>query len=330
VNPSDRVDRAIVIVSGGAAVSPFTTPYEACREGLAAGNTDTFLRQGLLDAGFSVFTSPARIGAGEVTQDTGWGGFSNGPAPLPAEMTVNAVGDIDEAGRALAQFVGHLYATYGAAEIDLVAHSMGGLFSRAAIRELRDSGSPVVIRTLTTLGTPWEGSYVGDYAVGDLTLAECNGDPFCEDALTKFAALVADVSEGAGEQVASSYLTGPDGWNERQAGVLTGIPVVLIGGDHLNVPGDESVWPNDGLVPLRSALAKRVTSRVLPHAERFVFSDVHSIYFSHKLELPWERALTWDPDVLATVIRAIERPGACGESDVPPRDEDRRSHDGGR
>ena len=33
---------AVVIVSGGDAVSPFTTPDQACATGLAAGNTDTF------------------------------------------------------------------------------------------------------------------------------------------------------------------------------------------------------------------------------------------------------------------------------------------------
>jgi hypothetical protein len=36
---------------------------------------------------------------------------------------------------------------------------------------------------------------------------------------------------------------------------------------------------------------------------------VHSIYFSHLLDLPWERALTWDPDVLASVIHALQHPG---------------------
>jgi hypothetical protein len=70
---------AVVIVSGGAAVSPFTTPTEGCRSGLAAGNTDTALRESLLNAGHQVFTSPAAAGEGEVVEDTGWGGFSGAP-----------------------------------------------------------------------------------------------------------------------------------------------------------------------------------------------------------------------------------------------------------
>ncbi len=55
---------AVVIVSGGDAVSPFTTPQQACASGLAAGNTDTALRQHLLDAGYVVYTSPAMAGRG--------------------------------------------------------------------------------------------------------------------------------------------------------------------------------------------------------------------------------------------------------------------------
>ena len=41
---------AVVIVSGGAAVSPFTTPKSACNTdyGYAAGSTDSFMREYLL------------------------------------------------------------------------------------------------------------------------------------------------------------------------------------------------------------------------------------------------------------------------------------------
>lgn len=306
--------RAVVIVSGGAAVSPFTTAEAACRSGLAAGNTDTFLREGLLAADHRVFTSPARIGSGPVTEDTGWGGFSDGPPALPAEMTVNAVGDIDEAGQSLARFLGHLREAFGVEVVDIVAHSMGGLFSRSAIRVLRDSGSPLKIRTLTTIGTPWEGGFSADYVAGDLGLDACNGDAVCERSMTEFAELVAASSEGAGEQVTERYLAGPAGWNERQGDALAGLPVVLIGGDYCSALGDAQVWPNDGLVALRSALAERVSARVLPHRTTHRFADVHSIYFSHVLGLAWERALTWDPDVLAVVRDAIERPAATGDS----------------
>jgi triacylglycerol lipase len=309
--PEPADGRAVVIVSGGAAVSPFTTPTEACGAGLAAGNTDTYLREGLLAAGHRVFTSPARIGAGIVTEDTGWGGFSDTPTPLPAEMTVNSVGDIDEAGQSLSRFLGYLHESYGVAEIDIVAHSMGGLFSRAAIRVLREARSPLAVRTLTTIGTPWTGGFSADYAAGDIPLAECNGDPACEMSMKEFAKLVETSSEGAGEEVTAAYLAGPGGWNERQGDALAGIPVVVIGGDYFSASGNPQVWPNDGLVALRSALAEDVPETVLAARELHTFPDVHSIYFSHVLELEWDRALTWDPDVLALVRRAIAQPAGA-------------------
>ena len=56
----------------------------------------------LLDRGIRVFTAPARIGVGEVREDAGWQGFTDVPVVLPAEVTINAVGRVDDAGVALA------------------------------------------------------------------------------------------------------------------------------------------------------------------------------------------------------------------------------------
>ena len=311
---------ATVIVSGGAAVTPFTTPEAACTEGLAAGNTDTFLRQGLLAAGLQVFTSPARIGDGQIAEDSNWQGFADGPTPLAAEMTVNSVGDIDKAGAHLARFLGYLETEYDITTVNLVGHSMGGLFSRAAIRVLQESKSTLQVRTLTTIGTPWTGAFAADFAHGDLALAACNGDPACEAAMTGAKTLDATDSEGAGQQVTQRYLAGEsdglgiDGkeqslaWNERQQGVLANIPVVTIGGNHFEKPGMSRVWPHDGLVALQSALAKNVSTEVLPQHRSLIFPNVHSIFFSHALDLPWNLALTWNPLVLEAVIEAIEHP----------------------
>ena len=46
--------QAVVIVSGGDATSPYTSKDEACATGLAAGNTDTALREFLLKLGEDV------------------------------------------------------------------------------------------------------------------------------------------------------------------------------------------------------------------------------------------------------------------------------------
>ena len=61
------MSRAVVIMSGGDAVSPFATPDAACGRGFAAGNTDTALREHLLDRGHQVFTAPARTAAASCT-----------------------------------------------------------------------------------------------------------------------------------------------------------------------------------------------------------------------------------------------------------------------
>lgn len=58
--------QAVVIVSGGDATSPFTTPDQVCSTGLAAGNTDTAIREYLLTKGYKVFTSPAMADRGQV------------------------------------------------------------------------------------------------------------------------------------------------------------------------------------------------------------------------------------------------------------------------
>ena len=62
---------AVVVVSGGDATSPFTTPDAACATGLAAGNTSTAIREFLLSKKYTVYTSPAMAGRGQVTDQTG-------------------------------------------------------------------------------------------------------------------------------------------------------------------------------------------------------------------------------------------------------------------
>ena len=74
------VSRAVVIMSGGGAVSPFTTPTQACSSDdgfLEAGNTDTALRESLLAAGKQVYTAPAMVPWGTAVSVKGvvrWNG----------------------------------------------------------------------------------------------------------------------------------------------------------------------------------------------------------------------------------------------------------------
>jgi hypothetical protein len=105
-----------------------------------------------------------------------------------------------------------------------------------------------------------------------------------------------------------NFLTGKDGWNEFQSGVLDQIPVVLIGGKKFTAPApaNPGVWPNDGLVAEESALAKSVSDPVLPHRRCYVFDDTHSIFVSNAAGLEWKTALTWDPQVFEVLHQAIE------------------------
>ncbi|CAN5541190.1 hypothetical protein BH11ACT7_BH11ACT7_22500 [soil metagenome] len=315
-------NRAVVIVSGGDATSPFTTPGHACASGLAAGNTDTALRADLLEHGYTVYTSPAMAGRGPVTDQGGFGAFGDCPITLPENMTVNSTGSIDTAGEHLARFLTHLHDDYGVDELDVVGHSMGGLYSRAAIRVLQSLGSPVRIRSVTTIGTPWAGSYLSDYANGITALSDCLGDQFCETAMEGMRDEVQRLMAGSGREVNQAFLMGPDGWNEYQAGVLDQIPVVLIGGDRFTAPAgrgapNPTVWPNDGIVATTSALAVAVSDRVLPHRRCVTFDDTHSIFVSNLAGLPWDTGLTWDPRVHDVVRDAIA--GADGALAAPTR-----------
>lgn len=293
---------AVVLVSGGAAVTPFTDPDRAAGTGLAAGNTLTALRAHLRQRGVAVFTAPARLGSGEVRDDTGWQGFGDVPVVLPAELTINSVGRIDDAGASLARFLRWLADEHGLDRIDLVGHSMGGLFSRSAIRQLAGDG-PAVER-LVTLGTPWDGSVLGDGLDGEITLADAHGDPATTRILEGSRAYADANSQGAADEVSRRFLRG---WNATQAGVLDAVAVTAIGAGYF-AAADEPVqlWPHDGLVSLRSARADEVPADVLPNVVRHSSDDVHSIFFADAFGLPWERALTWDPAVFALVDAARE------------------------
>lgn len=133
--------RAVVLVSGLASTSPFTTPDGACKKGLAAGSADTAIRDRLLSTGHTVYTAPMMAGRGPVHDQTGFDAFGSCPPPLPDDMTVDTSASIDLAGEHLARFLVYLHTDKGVNEVDLVGHSMGGLYARSAIRVLAETGS---------------------------------------------------------------------------------------------------------------------------------------------------------------------------------------------
>lgn len=85
-------------------------------------------------------------------------------------------GDIAESARAFSAYVDQVRAATGAARVDLVAHSEGGLVSRYLIRNL---GGSTKVGRYVSLGTPHYGTYVADIAKF-LGLGSCLGIVACQ------------------------------------------------------------------------------------------------------------------------------------------------------
>jgi pimeloyl-ACP methyl ester carboxylesterase len=304
--------RAVVIMSGGGAVSPFTTPTEACsdEEGfLSAGNSDTALRDYLLAQGKQVYTAPAMVPWGTVAEPdpTSFAPFKDCPIVLPESMTVMSAGDIDASGEKFARFLSYLNTEYGVTDVDLVGHSNGGLYSRAAIRILKQTDSPVAVRSLTMLGTPNNGSVPGSYTWGEFTKDDCLGNAFCEsfnDAWLKYAE---QGDLGLNREDTFKYLDGPPGWNNAQVGYLDGIPVTLLAGTYFTAEGgDPRMWPYDGITSRYSAWAEGVSDEVIPWRTCWEAPLTHSVFVSDAAGLPWDTGITWAAVALARVNQAID------------------------
>jgi triacylglycerol lipase len=302
--PVADAGRAVVIVSGVGAISPFTTPTEGCKTGLSAGNTDTFLREYLLAEGFQVYTSPAMSGPGPVVdQTTDEGGpFGDCPPQPPAELTVNEIDSAVTGGAHLAAFINHLHDEYGVQSIDLVAHSLGGALSRIAIADLQAGNSPVTVRSLTTLGSPWESVMLANPTDPADPISACDGLEICSAILEEL------LSSPSTAKLIEFFQPEPfAAWTEAQTGVLDEIPVTLIAGGYFTKDGgNPDKWPNDGLMQERAALALRVSDEVLPHRTCHTWETfTHSLFISRAVGLPDEQSITWNADVAEVVANAI-------------------------
>lgn len=295
---------AVVIVSGGAAVSPFTTPKNACSKGYAAGSTDSFMREYLLGKGYKVFTSPAMAGYGQVPAEAGKeaGPFADCPKALPEYMTVNSTGDIQLAGVHLANFVEYLRRQYGIRQVHFVAHSMGGLYSRSAIQYLKQTKSKVKALSLTTLGTPWQGTPFANPTDPKDPVSGCDGQEICKFMLSVFDTEAPIIRVELNREQMTKL-------NAFNAGVLDQIPVTLIGGNAFTKPGgNPNIWPNDGIVDLASAMAQDVPDSVIKHRQCHLYEGgTHSLWVSENSHpaLPDDTAITWNNTVGAWVDEAI-------------------------
>jgi len=284
--------RAAVIVSGGGSISPFTTPSAGCAVGLAAGGTDTAMRAALLDAGVETYTAPVMVGPGQALDDPGFGGFAEPPFVLPADMTIDSVGEIEASAAALSRFLEHLHSEYGVTEVDLVAHSLGGVISRSAHMQMTAVGSPAHIISLTSIGTPWLGSFVRHYDLDTM--------PMPEPAASFAFSLMGHIRQGGGLVAKADA---PPVWASGKDHGLDGLSLTRIAGTYFT--GEGEPYPHDGMVSRSSALAVDADPVVLPGAMCHEVRGVHSISFARVMDLPWDRSITWDPAVMDLVVDAI-------------------------
>ena len=297
--------RAAVLVSGVGSVTPFTTPTHACSSGFSAGNSWAYVRDYLVARGIPVFTAPAMTGPGPVQDqsDDLLGPFADGPGALPAEMTINSIDSVHDGGVALSRFMSYLASEHGVREIDVVAHSLGGIFSRNGIREARQGGVPIRFRSLTTLGSPWEPVMLANPPYQPEIA--CDGLEVCVQTVTALTAVpsVRNIVDFFQPEV-----FGP--WTAEQTGALDDIAVTLVAGTYFaKIDGRKDKWPNDGFVQWRAALAQSVPDSVLPDRVGLSFPLTHSRAESLAVNEPESMGLTWNAAVAGAVAHAIETAG---------------------
>lgn len=298
--------RVAVIVSGVGSISPYTTPTEACESGLAAGATDTHIRQYLRDQDIDVYTAPVMAGPVAVipsASETEGGPYGECPSQLDADLTVDSTGSVFTAGENLAAFINHLHQEQGVTQIDLVAHSLGGIYTRNAIKNLKDGDSPVTITSFTTIGSPWEPVMLANPPYDPP--AACDGLDVCEKVVTALTEI-----ESVRQVVDFFQPESFNAWTADQAGVLDDIPVTLIAGSYFTkVNGRSDKWPNDGYIQYSAAIARSVGEDVLPMRVCFTEPFTHSPSTSAMVGAGPETAITWTDQTGQIVDNAIKTAG---------------------
>ncbi|MFC0030381.1 esterase/lipase family protein [Micromonospora chaiyaphumensis] len=100
-------------------------------------------------------------------------------------------GDIRESARALSSYVDQVRATTGAAKVDLVTHSEGGLVSRWYVKFL---GGAAKVGHYVSLGSPQQGTYVANI-ISFLGLGSCAGIVACQQ-MSIGSSFLADLNGG--------------------------------------------------------------------------------------------------------------------------------------
>ena len=307
---------AVVLVSGFNTNTPFTTSAVACegKEG-ATWSAPTGPAAALKRAGYVVFTAP-------VARQNGLPGPAcpaDAPTP-PVGATIDSTdGGLDANGAALLRFLGFLRSSYGVTSVQLVGHSDGGMWSRAAITQLAASGAGVSVQSLMTLGSPHTGSFGADLAehISDGRCEASNPAErlVCQAMLAAFDALLADLGPTTIREATSSYLAG---WNRRQS---IGCPVTVAAGTYVRVPAigfliPRYYTPSDGIVGEASALGRASRSLDLspipaPGIPRIVVAGSFPVVHSSVLDFLSPNTLTAYAPIATAVVSHLGS-GASG------------------
>ncbi|MFI6329565.1 esterase/lipase family protein [Micromonospora chersina] len=133
-------------------------------------------------------TAQAAAGANPVIVVGGLIGISIAYEPIAARLRADGYrvsiyqlpnlgfGDIRESARALSSYVDQVRAATGAAKVDLVTHSEGGLVSRWYVKFL---GGADKVDSYVSLGSPQQGTYVANI-INFLGLGSCAGIVACQ------------------------------------------------------------------------------------------------------------------------------------------------------
>lgn len=112
------------------------------------------------------------------------------------------LGDIPTSARAFAGYVDQVRSATGAARVDLVGHSEGGLVSRYYLKRLGGTG---VVGRYVSLGSPQYGTYVANI-LKFLGLGSCAGIVACQQ-MSIGSAFLADLNAGDDTPGAVRYTT---------------------------------------------------------------------------------------------------------------------------
>lgn len=299
--------RAVVLVSGVASVTPFTTPEAACTTGFTAGASWGPMRDYLVSEGFTVFTAPVTNIPGQQVQtsldDNVNGPFGGCPEQPPFDVTITSINDPELGGQRLAAFIDWLNTEYGITSVDVVAHSLGGIFSRNGIRYLKESDSPVMVRSFTTLSSPWEPVMIANPPYEPEKA--CDGLEVCAEIVKGLTAIpeLAVIVDFFQPEIYGR-------WTELQEGVLDGVPVTLVTGTMFTKPGGSpEKWPNDGYVQYSAGVARTVPDSVLPQRACFAFPLSHSGGTSVLAGASPAESVVYSPAVMQVVANGIRTAG---------------------